>query len=280
MDEKSYADSIRKWRQEYAQKLMSPEGWLAISGLFWLDQGENRMGAHPSNRIILPPRSAPEYSGTFFLREREVTLQAAEGVEMTVSDQLVTTTQLAIDSYGSSEWISLNDLKLSVIQRGARYGVRIYDKNHPQLKQFVVLRWFPIQPEYCIEAQFIPFAEPKSMSIVNVLGDTLEMESPGYAEFSLQGQVCRLHAVPVEESDRLWFLFQDVTSTDATYPGGRFLTTEPPQGNMITLDFNKAHNPPCAYTDFATCPLPPPVNRLPVRVSSGESRYPRPVSHG
>ena len=280
MDEKSYADSIRKWRQEYAQKLMSPEGWLAISGLFWLDQGENRMGAHPSNRIILPPHSAPENSGIFTLRDREITLQAAEDVQMTISDQPVTTTQIAIDSYGSSEWISLNDLKISVIQRGARYGVRIYDKNHPQLKQFVVLRWFPIQPDYCVDAQFVPFAEPKIMSIVNVLGDTLEMESPGYAEFSLNGQVCRLHAVPVEELDRLWFLFQDATSSDATYPGGRFLTSDAPKEDKVTLDFNKAHNPPCAYTDFATCPLPPPVNRLPVRVSSGELRYPRPVSHG
>lgn len=280
MDEKSHADSIRKWRQEYAQKLMSPEGWLAISGLFWLDQGENRMGAHPSNRIILPPNSAPECSGTLILRDREITLQAAEGVQMTINDQPVTTTQIVIDSYGSSEWVALNDLKISVIQRGARYGVRIYDKNHPQLKQFVVLHWFPIQPEYCIEARFIPFEQPKTMSIVNVLGDTLEMQSPGYAEFALQEQVCRLHAVPVEESDRLWFLFQDATSLDATYPGGRFLTTDAPEAGRITLDFNKAHNPPCAYTDFATCPLPPPINRLSVKVSAGESRYPRPVSHG
>jgi uncharacterized protein (DUF1684 family) len=280
MDEKSHADSIRKWRQEYAQKLMSPEGWLAISGLFWLDQGENRMGAHPSNRIILPPNSAPEFSGIFTLRDREITLQAAEGVQMAINDQPLTTAQIAIDSYGSSEWIALKDLKISVIQRGARYGVRIYDKNHPQLKQFIVLHWFPIQPDYCIEASFIPFEQPKTMYIVNVLGDTLEMESPGYAEFTLQGQVYRLHAVPVEESDRLWFLFQDATSSDATYPGGRFLTSDAPRENKVTLDFNQAHNPPCAYTDFATCPLPPPINRLPVRVSAGESRYPRPVSHG
>jgi uncharacterized protein (DUF1684 family) len=280
MDEKSYVDSIRKWRQEYAQKLMSPDGWLAISGLFWLDQGENRIGAHPSNRIVLPPHSAPEFSGIFTLRDREVTLQAAEDVQMTINDQPVTTTQVVIDSYGSSEWIALNDLKLSVIQRGSRYGVRIYDKNHPQLKQFVALRWFPIQPDYCIEASFIPFEQPKTMSIVNVVGDTLEMESPGYAEFTLQGQVCCLHAVLVEESDRLRFLFQDATSSDATYPGGRFLTTEAPDKGHVTLDFNQAHNPPCAYTDFATCPLPSPINRLPVRVSAGESRYPRPVSHG
>ena len=259
---------------------MSPEGWLAISGLFWLDQGENRMGTHPSNRIILPPHSAPEFSGTFSMREREITLQAADGVHMTINDQPVTTTPIVIDSYGSSEWIVLNDLKISIIQRGSRYGARIYDKNHPQLKQFVVLRWFPIQTEYCIEARYVPAEKPKTMSIVNVLGDTLEMESPGYAEFTIDGKVCCLHAVPVEESDRLWFLFQDATSSDATYPGGRFLTSDAPQAGIVTLDFNKAHNPPCAYTDFATCPLPPPINRLPVRVSAGESRYPRPVSHG
>jgi uncharacterized protein (DUF1684 family) len=280
MDEKTHADSIRNWRQEYAQKLMSPEGWLAISGLFWLDQGENNMGEHPSNRIILPPNSAPEHCGTFTLREREITLQAAEGVQMTINDQPITTSPIVIDSYGSSEWILLNDLKISVIQRGSRYGVRIYDKNHPQLKQFVVLRWFPIQPELCVEARFVPAETPKKMSIVNVLGDTLEMESPGYAEFTVEGKTCCLHAVPVEESDRLWFLFQDGTSIDATYPGGRFLTSAAPEAGHVILDFNKAHNPPCAYTDFATCPLAPAINRLPVRIAAGESRYPRPVSHG
>jgi uncharacterized protein len=279
MNEKSYNDSIRKWRQDYAQKLMSPEGWLAISGLFWLEQGENRFGTHPSNRIILPPHSAAEFSGIFTLRDRAITLQAAEGVLMTINDQPITSMQVMTDSFGSSDWIVLNDLKILVIQRGARYGVRIYDKNHPQLKQSVMLRWFPIQHDYCIEADYIPFEQPKTMSIVNVLGDFEEMESPGYAEFTLQGQVCRLHPVPVEESDRLWFLFQDASSSDATYPGGRFLTTDAPDNGHITLDFNKAHNPPCAYTDFATCPIPPRINRLLVRISAGESRYPRPVGH-
>jgi hypothetical protein len=131
MPDEIYIDSIKKWRHEYAQKLLSQDGWLSISGLFWLEEGPNRFGAGPSNSIILPPGPAPDFAGTFFLQEGKITLHTADQVEVIIGDQKVTTSSIVLGSYGSSEWILLNELKLSVIQRGTRFGVRVYDKNNP-----------------------------------------------------------------------------------------------------------------------------------------------------
>jgi len=280
MVDENYVESVRAWRQKYAQGLLSPESWLAISGLFWLGQGENQIGTQASCQVALPHGSAPALAGTFHVHDTEIILEAAPGVQMTYQDQPVTRTPIMINDYGSSDWIVLNDLKLSVIQRGVRRGVRIYDKNNPSLVQFVSLRWYPIQPECCIQARFTTFEQPQKLPIVNVLGDPLDIDSPGYAEFTWQGETCRLMAIPVEDSDRLWFIFHDLTSKDATYKGGRYLTADGPKDGFITLDFNQAHNPPCAYTDFATCPLPPAINRLNVAIKAGETRYTHPTSLG
>ncbi|MFM8322279.1 MAG: DUF1684 domain-containing protein [Chloroflexota bacterium] len=280
MTEDTYVESIREWRQAYAQRLLSPDSWLAISGLFWLNPGDNQVGASPSCQVILPRGSGPALAGVFHLQGNEVTLEAAPGVNITLLDQPVTAnTPVQIHNFGASDWILLNDLKLSVIQRGVRRGVRIYDKNNPSLTQFVSLRWYPIQPEYRIQARFVTLDQPEKLEIVNVIGDTLDIESPGYAEFSLQGETCRLMAIP-EDDGGLWFIFHDATGKDATYAGGRYLTSEAPQDGSLVLDFNRAHNPPCAYTDFATCPLPPAINRLSVSIKAGEVRYTRPTSIG
>jgi uncharacterized protein len=278
MDAEIYLDEVRAWRQAYTEKLLSRDGWLSISGLFWLQQGENSFGTDPGNHIILPPNSGPATGGTFRLHDRHITLQTASGVQVIIKDQPVTSAEITINSYGSSEWIYLNDLRISIIERGIRFGARVYDRNHPALKQSVSLRWFPIQDAYCIQARFVPFDEPQKLSIVNVIGDTLEIESPGYAEFDFQGNVCRMRAIPSETTDGLWFIFQDGTSRDVTFPGGRYLITDDlPQDGLITLDFNKAHNPPCAYTDFATCPLAPKINHLPVPIKAGELKFPKPI---
>ena len=277
MVDETYAESIQQWRNEYAQRLVSPDGWLAITGLFWLEEGENRMGSDPSNRVVLPPGSAPSFAGIFTLHEDEIILQAEDGVEMATNDQPISTTRIVITDYGSSGWILLNDLKISVIQRGTHYGVRVYDQNHPALKKPVALDWYPVKEKYRIAARFVPLEQPYTLSIVNILGDIVEEPCSGFAEFTVEGKTCRLFALPIEDGDRLWFLFLDATSRDTTYPGGRFLTSAGPQEGQVVLDFNKAHNPPCAYTAFATCPLPPAVNRLLIPVKAGELKFRKPI---
>ncbi len=272
MSDASYLQSIQTWRRQYAEKLAAPDSWLAASGLFWLEEGENRLGTEPSNQISLPVGSAPDFAGTFIYSDGKVTLQAAPGVQMTINDQPVTKMPIALSEYGSSDWILLNDLKISIIQRGTRIGARIFDKNNPSLRHFVFLRWFPVQEAYRIKARFVPHEEPQIITTVNVLGDPLEMTCPGYVEFRLNKRKCSLMPIETDEG-RLWYMFRDATSGEQTYSGGRYLVSEPPEDNQVTLDFNKAHNPPCAYTDFATCPLPPATNHLAVRVAAGEQRF-------
>ena len=272
MADTDYVEKIQKWRRDYAQKLAAPDGWLAAAGLFWLEPGDNFFGTSPDNKIVLPAGSAPDYAGVFHFSENGIRLQAVEGVIITVNDQPVSTIHVQLDENGSSEWIILNDLKLSVIQRGMRYGVRIFDKNNPSIKQSVYLRWFPIQEKYVIQARFIPSPEPKCISIVNVIGDHVEMPSPGTVEFSLQREKNHLLAIELEDG-RLWFMFKDLTNGDLTYPGGRYLTADAPVDGVVTLDFNRAYNPPCAFTDFATCPLPPRSNYFDVPIRAGALKF-------
>jgi uncharacterized protein (DUF1684 family) len=170
--------------------------------------------------------------------------------------------------------VAVNDLTMFVIRRGDRYGIRLRDRNSEARKMFSGLRHFPIDPVYRVTAAFVAYPEPKQLPIPNVLGDTPVMVSPGYVEFSIGGQTLRLEPV-YEGADphELFFIFADQTNGTDTYPSGRFLYTDLPQNGRVVLDFNKAQNPPCAFTAFATCPLPPKQNRLPVRVPAGEMDY-------
>jgi len=209
----------------------------------------------------------------FTFRGGKVTLDVTGDAAVTIGDQSISSTEVKLGEYGSSEWILVNDLKLSVIQRGARYGVRVYDQNNPPRRQFSALRWFPIEEAYRVIARFFAYDPPGALSINNVLGQTLELSCPGYVEFTLNQQESRLYPVTDEDDDRLWFMIRDGTSGSLTYAGGRYLITDPPDDDHVILDFNKAHNPPCAYTDFATCPLPPPQNKLLSPIMAGELKF-------
>ena len=269
----TYYSQIQDWRKEHERKLASPDGWLAISGLFWLEEGKNRFGCAQSNEIVLPSEAAPEQAGVFSFKQGEISLKVNDGVNLTINEKPVVSTKIKLSEYGSSDWLVLNELKLSVIQRGARYGVRVYDPNNPPRRRFASLRWFPVEDAYCINARYFTYDPVDTLLINNVLGDTLELTCPGYVEFTFNEQPCRLYPVSDEDDDILWFMFRDSTSGSLTYAGGRYLYVEPPKGEEIILDFNKAQNPPCAYTDFATCPLPPPQNKLSVPIMAGEMKF-------
>jgi len=159
-----------------------------------------------------------------------------------------------------------------VIQRGARYGIRLWDNQSPARLNFAGTRWFPVKESYRVTAQFTSYPQPKMIPILNILGDTEPTPSPGFAMFELEGKQCRLE--PVLEGDQLFFMYKDATSGKETYPAGRFLYTALPADGKVVLDFNQAHNPPCAFTPYATCPLPPKQNHLSVAVEAGELNSP------
>lgn len=266
-----YEQSVKEWRVERELALQRDDGWLTVAGLFWLKEGENTAGAGASNDIVLPPGSAPERVGTFVVRDGQITFRAVRGAGVSVGSKPVRTLEMQPDSAGAPTVIQIRDLSLSVIQRGGRYGVRLRDKNSKYRREFQGLDWFPVDEAYRVAARFVPYDPPKPIAILNVLGDVEEAFSPGYVVFTIGGRECQLDPVPAGE--RLWFIFGDQTSGKETYGGGRFLYADAPEDGNVILDFNKAYNPPCAFTPYSTCPLPPRQNRLPVPISAGEKAY-------
>jgi uncharacterized protein len=267
-----YSASILAWQQAREQRLMDPHGWLATAGLFWLEPGENRMGSAITNSIRLLPGSGPDFAAIFTrqtgLHGDEVILTAAPDVQICVAGVPVSNRALEIVE-GSSELITLNDLHIYVIERGSRLGVRIFDPANPALKTFKGLQWFPVDAGFCVSARFVPYDEPRTIPILDILGDTNEMPSPGLVSLDLCGRSFAMEPIQREDGG-FWFIFRDLTAGRLTYSAGRYLNTEPPSDGFVTIDFNKAYSPPCAFTPFATCPLPPLANRLPVEILAGE----------
>jgi uncharacterized protein len=266
----AYRGEIMKWRKERDAALRVPDGWLTLAGLFWLKDGANTVGAEKSNAIVLPSGS-PEKVGEFEFHNGETSFKTAPGVDVTLHGKRVTAAQLASDENGSPDVLKIGAISMMVIKRGARYGIRVKDTNLPYLEKFTGLKYFPIDSSYRVRAKFVPYNPPRQIAIPNILGDTVMTPAPGYAEFKLQGKTLRL--VPVVEEKTLFFIFKDETSGKETYPAGRFLYADMPNNGEVVLDFNEAYNPPCTFTPYATCPLPPTDNILPVRIEAGELRY-------
>jgi uncharacterized protein (DUF1684 family) len=267
----SYNDEIQKWREKREAELKSEDGWLTVVGLFWLKEGINRIGAASSNEIVLPANSAPNQLGEIDFHQGKAVLRVADGAQVFVNDQIVKEFELQVEKKGKPDTIRVGDIRLFVIKRGDRYGVRVKNRNSKERLGFEGLKYFPTQKSYRITAKFIAYEKPKEIEIVNIIGDVSKMQSPGYVLFRLQGKAYRLQ--PVLEDKQLFFIFRDLTSGKTTYPAGRFLYADLPQGDTVVLDFNQAINPPCAFTSFATCPLPPPQNHLKTAVLAGEQNY-------
>jgi uncharacterized protein (DUF1684 family) len=267
-----YREEVERWRKQREAALRGDEGWLTIAGLYWLKEGVNRAGAAAANEIVLPPGSAPPRIGAFTFRGGKTTFTAEPGVEVSCNGKPVQSLVLRSDADDSPDVLRIGALSMWVIRRGDRYAVRLRDLNAPARKQFQGLRWFPIDESWRIRARWVPYNPPKKVSVLNIVGIEEPAVVPGYASFQIAGKEYRLE--PTEEAGRLFFVFRDLTAGKETYPAGRFLYADPPQGGAVILDFNKAYNPPCAFTAYATCPLPRPENRLPVRIPAGEMNHP------
>lgn len=251
-----YETEIADWRRAREEALRAESGWLTVAGLFWLREGANRFGQDPSNDIVLP--GGPARAGSFELHGGKV-MVTIEG----------STREMRPDSADASK---VGRLSLFVIKRSDKYGIRLKDPDSPQRRDFHGIDDFPAREEYRVTARFV--AAPKKIPILNVLGQTEQSECPGYALFRLHGEELRLYPILEDpHAKELFFIFRDQTAAKETYGAGRFLYSDLPRDGQVVLDFNKAENPPCAFTPYATCPLPPPENRLPVRIEAGEKKY-------
>jgi len=268
----TYEEKILAFRAERETRLRDNErSWLALSGLYWLEEGNNTFGRDASNDIQLESPSVPAQAGVFQYKNDIVTLKVNEGVEMGCNGSPIKAKILRNDRDEHPDFLELGSIIILVIQRGKNCLIRVWDKNTPNRKNFTGLKHFPINPDYRITARFVPYDPPRLLKIRDVIGEEYDVEFPGFAVFTLGGKECRLEAEKTEEG--LFFNFYDPTNGNGSYPGGRFLVSEPPNDREVVIDFNLAYNPPCAYTDYATCPLPPSQNRLPVRIPVGEMIY-------
>jgi uncharacterized protein (DUF1684 family) len=273
-DAASERAAVDEWRAARLQSLTSDTGWLTLTGLLWLSEGRNSFGRAADNALVLENPALAAHAGTFEVAGARVRFVSAPGAHVTHAGAEVRELELTSDAVGEPTVLASGALRFFVIERAGRLAVRVRDLDNPHRRDFRGLEYFPVDPAWSLEARFEPYAPARRVKIINVLGMEEEVVSPGAVVFSKAGREWRLDTVLEQPEDReLFIMFADGTSGQETYGGGRFLYIPLPVGQRALLDFNKAENPPCALNDFATCPLPPPQNRLALRVEAGEQKY-------
>jgi len=279
----SFEKTELDWRAEHAADLQRPDGWLSLIGLEWLEPGDSTVGSAADNKIRLP-ESAPAHLALLKLENSVVRLLAPSrgfvaglNVDGAPAKQQILRADPDHDKFNSH--VTYGTLNFYVIRRADRFALRIKDSRSPSLTGFHGLKWYAPDSSYKVTAKWVPYTPPKSVSLVTLVGTSYEEPVPGYAEFVLRGQPFRLEPVLEDpQGTKLFFILKDTTSADTTYPACRFLyTTLPTHGlekaGELELDFNHMENPPCAYTPYATCPLPPAGNRMAIALPVGEQRY-------
>jgi uncharacterized protein (DUF1684 family) len=272
LDLAAWHKQLETWKKERTEGLKREDGWLTLVGLYWLKPGENRFGSDPGNPVILPKGKSPAVAGTLVRDGEAVTLNVQAGVPLTADGKPVTANlPLTTDAKTKPTILELGSLSFYAIQRGDRIGVRIKDKESPERAAFTGVDTFTPDPRWRVVAHFEPYTD-KKIAITNVLGQVSNDVSPGAVVFDWQGKTYRLDALG-DTKEGLSLIFGDTTNGKLTYGAGRFLDTDPPKDGTVVVDFNTAYNPPCAFTAFATCPLPPAQNKLAIAVEAGEKKF-------
>ena len=267
---------VEEWRRARLSLLTSESGWLTVCGLFWLKEGPNTCGDDPSLDVVLPRGKSPGILGTFWRTDSLVRFAARPGGEVHHEGALVTSLELKSDAdQGGPSVLTHGTLSFYVIKRGDKLGVRVKDKENPTRANFKGLEYFPIRLAWRHEATFTPYNPPRVIKIANAVNIVQDYSSPGALTFEHEGKTYTLDALAESgEAKELLIMFSDQTAGFETYGGGRQLYTGMPDAHgKVVLDFNKAYNWPCVFTEFATCPIPPAQNHLPLRVEAGEKMY-------
>lgn len=268
-----YTKSIEAWRTERVARLTTPDGWLTLIGRHQLSPGPNTVGTATENAIKLA--AGPPYLGTVTLApDRKITLTPSPSALLEINGQPVHGSVELVFKGDKPTRVTFGSANFYVMQRGENLYLRVRDTTAATLKNFAGIDYFPIDPAWRIEATWVPFAPVKRINITNMIGLTEPAPVPGKAVFTWQGRTVEL--LPIDEGgDDLFFVLTDLTAGEETYEASRFLYAAKPKAGetKVMLDFNRMQNPPCAFTTFATCPLPPKENRMPFRVPAGEKNY-------
>jgi len=270
----AYVAEIESWRSDRIARLTADDGWLTLVGLEWLEPGANPFGGDASFPVVLPGESVPPKVGVLEVGDDgTVTVTAEPGSGLELDGRPVDHATLATDADGKPDVLRLGRLAMYVIRRGDRFALRIKDPDAATRREFKGLQYFPIDPGFRVTARLEPYPEPREVAVPTVVGIDEEMLAPGRLRFTLGGRDLSLEPLISAPDDRdLFIIFRDTTSGETTYGAGRFLSAELQPDGTAVLDFNRAYNPPCAFTPYATCPLPPDGNDLDVAITAGE-RY-------
>ena len=263
-----YIQSINNWREEVNGNLRRENGWLALAGLFWLRKGINLIGSSPESDILLPAR-APARLGTFDFDGNRVMLNVETDLPVEVNGTITKSALLDTDQEDVPSFITFDDIRMVAVRRSKGIGIRLWDNAREQRRLFPTRQWYPVKPEYRVPATYIRYETPKIVKMPDILGAILDEPMQGFVSFELHG---KKHELVVEElpDRRLFIQFMDLTNGNPTYPSGRYHYTEAHEDGRLFVDFNKAYNLPCAFTEYATCTFPPQENRLEVAIEAGE----------
>jgi hypothetical protein len=256
---------IELWQKKRVERLMAEDGWLSLVGLHWLNEGENALDI---------PHEGDASPGRLVMKSGVVTLEPS--APMTIDGKSLSAPVVLLDDSQDKgpTIVKAGTVRFQVIKRGPRYALRVKDANAETRTHFKGLEYFPTDPKWRVEARFEPYNPMKKIPIVDVTGRTEDNDSPGALVFTVEGKEYHIDPVLEEGTDELFIIFRDATSKDTTYPSGRYLYAQKPGADgKVIVDFNKAYNPPCSFTPYATCPLPPLQNRLPFRIEAGEKKY-------
>jgi uncharacterized protein len=272
----AYQQSIEQWRAERVARLTAPEGWLSLIGLEWLQEGANKVGSASDNDVVL--QAGPAHLGVVTLdKSGQVNINLAEGSDATVDGKPVNEATLIDDAHvtgnASPTTVAFGTASFYVIDREGRKALRVKDSSAATRQHFLGIDYFPIDPSWRIVADWVPFNPAHDLKMGSVIGTIDTVKVPGKAVFTRDGHTYELLPYQEEPGGELFFVLADRTSGHETYGAARFLYAALPVNGKVVLDFNKAYNPPCAFTSFATCPLAPPENRLDLRITAGEKKY-------
>ena len=264
-----YVKGVQAWRARAEKSLRADNGWLTLAGRYVLKPGTNTIGTSPGNDVVFPKGLGPQRIGAITIEFSKVTLTLEKGVAMKKDGQPFSERVLETRPE-NRDWVTLDRLSMHVIERDGRFVLRIADNRSEVRKRFRGRLWYEVKQPWLVEAKYFPYPKGKTITIINVLDEASEEPAPGYVEFVVNGKTYRLDAVG--DDPGLFFVFRDATAGDTTYKPSRFLYVEkkPEPGQPFKIDFNRAYNPPCAFSDFTTCPLPPRQNILDLRIDAGE----------
>ncbi len=266
----NYQAEMEQWELDRVEELKSPTGWLRLAGMYWLEEGENSFGSGDDQDVQFPEGSIPEHAGYFILENGQVTLKTADGVEITHEDEPIMEKMI----FDGDEELNIEHkfLEWLVIERDGEIAIRLFNKANEKVDNFNGFPRYPLDPSLKLKAKYIPNPENTTIPIINVLGQNVETPSPGKVEFIIGGKQFTVDAL--EGTSRLFLIIGDESNQTESYQAGRYMYIDyPEEGSEYTvIDFNKIYNPPCAYSLFTTCQLPPPNNRLDVAIEAGEKR--------